>query len=306
MRPADYRAQVRTISTPHGEFAYTEAGDGPPAVFVHGLFMSGHMWDGVVGALKDERRCIAYNLPWHGGTTVRDEQPLDLDANATMLEAFCDALELDELDLVANDTGGAIAQAFAVRNPARIRTLTLTNCEARDWMPSQHDLGQAVKSLAEQGQLAPLLKSNYDDLEQARTGAFGSTFQWPERPSDDEVRALIDPHQATLEAARHVERFAASLAPEQLVAIEPGLRRLEVPTLAVWGTGDPIFPVELAHWLRDTIPGLTEVVEVPDGLLFWPWERPDELVPHLRRHWERHAPERRTSDPNAIARGGRV
>ena len=128
-----------------------------------------------------------------------------------MLEAFCDALGLAELDLVANDTGGAFAQGLAVRAPNRIRTLTLTNCEARDWMPSQHELGQLVKSLAEQGQLAPVLTANYDDRDAARGTAFASTFQWPDRPSDDDVRALMEPHQASPEAARELERFAASL-----------------------------------------------------------------------------------------------
>ena len=281
----DYRAAIRTTSTPYGEFAYAEVGEGPPALFVHGLFMSGFFWHGVIDAVKDERRCIAYNLPAHGGSTVAADQPLDLAANVEMLAAFCHTLGLDEFDLVANDTGGAFAQGLAVRMPERVRTLTLTNCEARDWMPSQHDLGQLVKSLAEQGQLAGLLTTNYADRDAARTGAFAATFQWPERPGDDELRAIMEPHQATPEAARELERFAAALAPEQLAALEPQLRRLDVPALAVWGTGDPIFPLELAHWLRDTIPGLDEVVEVEDGLLFWPFERPDELVPHLRRHW---------------------
>ena len=281
----DYKALRRSVTTPFGEFAYAETGDGPPAVFVHGLFMSGFMWHRVIDAVRDERRCIAYNLPVHGGSEVGDDQPLDLDANAAMLEAFCDALGLDELDLVANDTGGAVAQAFAVRRPERIRTLTLTNCEANDWMPSKNELGQLVKQLAEQGQLAALVKANYDDLDTARQGVFASTIQWPERLPDDEVRGIMEPHQATLEGAKRIERFALSLAPEQLTAIEPKLRELRVPTIAVWGTGDPIFPLELAHWLRDTIPGLEEVVEIDGGLLFWPWERADELVPHLRRHW---------------------
>jgi pimeloyl-ACP methyl ester carboxylesterase len=285
MSYADYKAATRTVETPFGEFAYAETGDGPPAVFVHGLFMSGYMWHGVIDGVKDERRCIAYNLPVHGGSEVAGDQPLDLDANAAMLEAFCDALGLDRIDLVANDTGGAVAQALAVRDPDRIRSLTLTNCEANDWMPSKNELGQLVKQLAEQGQLAELVKTNYDDLATARTGVFASTIQWPDRLPDDEVRGVMEPHQATLEGARRIERFAASLAPEQLTAIEPGLRELRAPTLAVWGTGDPIFPLELAHWLRDTIPGLDEVIEVDGGLLFWPWERADELVPHLRRHW---------------------
>jgi pimeloyl-ACP methyl ester carboxylesterase len=283
----EYKAQLENVDTPAGKFAYLDVGEGPPALFVHGLFMSGYMWHRTIDEVKSERRCIAYNLPGHGGSEVADGQALDLEANVEALEGFCDALGLEEFDLVANDTGGAFAQGLAVRDPARIRTLTLTNCEARDWMPSQAELAQLVGQLAEQGQLAQVLKGNYDDRDGARQGAFAATIQWPDRLSDDELRGIMEPHQASLEAAKQLERFALSLAPEQLTAIEPQLRDLEVPTIAVWGTADPIFPLELAHWLRDTIPGLQEVVEIEDGLLFWPWERGDELVPHLRRHWAR-------------------
>jgi pimeloyl-ACP methyl ester carboxylesterase len=282
----DYKALRRTVATPFGEFAYIDVGEGPAALFVHGLFMSAYMWHRSIDAIKDERRCIAYNLPAHGGSEVPDDQDLGLEGNVAMLAAFCDALGLDEFDLVANDTGGAFAQALAVRDASRVRTLTLTNCEARDWMPSKSELGQLVASLAEQGQLAEILKSNYDDLEAAREGAFAATIQWPDRISDEEARAIMEPHQATLDAAKRLERFAASLSPDQLLALEPQLRELEVPTIAVWGTADPIFPLDLAHWLRETIPGLREVVEIEDGLLFWPWERGEELVPHLRRHWQ--------------------
>jgi pimeloyl-ACP methyl ester carboxylesterase len=281
----EYQALRKTIATPFGEFAYVDVGEGPPAVFVHGLFMSGYMWHRSIDAVKQERRCIAYNLPAHGGSEVADGQALDLEANVAMLEAFCDALGLEQFDLVANDTGGAFAQGLAVRNPSRLRTLTLTNCEARDWMPSKSELAQLVGTLAEQGQLAQVLKSNYDDRDAARQGAFAATIQSPDRLSDDELRGIMEPHQATLEGAKRLERFATSLSPEQLMALEPQLRELEVPTIAVWGTADPVFPLELAHWLRDTIPGLEEVVEIEDGLLFWPWERGEELVPHLRSHW---------------------
>jgi pimeloyl-ACP methyl ester carboxylesterase len=289
----EYRALLKTVSTPYGDFAYLEAGEGPPALFVHGLFMSAYMWYRTIDALKGERRCIAYNLPAHGGSEVADDQVLDLEANVAMLEAFCDALGLEDFDLVANDTGGAFAQGLATRAPGRVRTLTLTNCEARDWMPSKSELGQLVATMAEQGQLAEILTANYNDREAAREGAFAATVQAPDRISDDELRAIMEPHQATLEGARRLERFMSSLAPEQLTAIEPRLRELEVPTIAVWGTGDPVFPIELAHWLRDTIPGLDEVVEIEDGLLFWPWERGEELVPHLRRHWR--SPARRAA-----------
>ena len=285
MTADEYRALTQSIETPHGRFAYLDVGDGPATVFVHGLFMSGYMWSKVVDALKGERRCIAYNLPVHGGSDVAADQPLDLASQAEMLGGFCDALGLTQFDLVANDTGGAIAQAFAVRAPERVRSLALTNCEARDWMPSKNELGQLVAQLAEAGQLAPLVKGFYDDIPMARQSAFADPYQWPDRISDEELRAIMEPHQATLEAAKEVERFAAALVPQDLAALEPELRRLEVPTIAVWGTSDDIFPIELAHWLRDTIPGFRELVEVEGGKLFWPFERPDDLVPHLLRLW---------------------
>ena len=281
----EYRELLKTVETAHGRFTYLDVGEGPVALFVHGLFMSAFMWTPVIDQLAGERRCVAFNLPAHGGSSVPEEQPLTLGANADMLEGFCDALGLRAIDLVANDTGGAIAQALVVRDPGRISTLTLTNCEANDWMPSKAPLGQLVKQMAASGDLAPLLKQFCDDRDNLRESAFSSTLQWPERPSDDEALAIMEPHQSTLEAARRLERFASSLEADDLVALEPRLRALEVPAIAVWGTGDELFPLSLAHWLRDTIPGLDEVVEVDGGKLFWPFERPGELVPHLRRHW---------------------
>jgi pimeloyl-ACP methyl ester carboxylesterase len=282
----EYQALRKTVTTPFGEFAYLDVGEGPTAVFVHGLFMSAYMWHRTIDAVKEDRRCIAYNLPAHGGSEVADDQDLGLGANVAMLESFCDTLGLEEFDLVANDTGGAFAQGLTVKDPSRIRTLTLTNCEARDWLPSKSELGELVGTLAEQGQLAQVLTSNYDDLDAARTGAFAATVQWPDRLSDDELRGILEPHQATLEAAKRLERFASSLSPDQLTAIESQLRALEVPAIAVWGTADEVFPLELAYWLRETIPGMQEVVEIEGGRLFWPWERGGELVPHLRRHWQ--------------------
>ena len=282
----DYRAHLRTVATRHGELAYLDVGEGPPAVFVHGLFVSAYMWRDVIEALSGERRCIGYQLPGHGGSTVAPEQELSLTAQAEMLEAFCEALELRDVDLVANDTGGAVAQAFAVRRPELLRTLTLTNCEARDVMPSQDPLPQLIQATAERGELAPLLFAQGRELEFARGDAgIGVGLEHPERLTEDDVAGYLEPHFSTLENAREIERTMRSLRSDDLAALEPGLRRLEVPTLMVWGTGDPFFGVELAHWLRDTIPGAREVVEVDGGKLFWPGERPGELVPHLRRHW---------------------
>ncbi len=64
------------------------------------------------------------------------------------------------------------------------------------------------------------------------------------------------------------------------------LRRLEAPTLVVWGTGDIFFPVKWAYWLRETIPGCRKVIEIEGARLFFPEERPDVLSDALREHWQ--------------------
>jgi pimeloyl-ACP methyl ester carboxylesterase len=282
----EFNALRKSVRNGFGEFVYAEAGQGPPALFVHGLFVSAYLWRDVVEELKSERRCIAYNLPGHGGSQVPPDQDMSLPAQAEMLEAFCEALGLTGIDLVANDTGGAVAQAFAVRRPDLIATLTLTDCEARDVLPSPDPLPTAALELAERGELAPMLAEQGRDLEFARGElGVGVGFEHPERLTAEDVSGYLEPHFSSLETARVIERTLASLKRDDLAALEPALKTLDVPTLIVWGTGDRFFELELAYWLRDTIPGAVEVVEIEGGKLFWPGERGKDLVPHLRRHW---------------------
>src|SRR6185312_5917346 len=104
--------------------------------------------------------------------------------------------------------------------------------------------------------------------------------------SDDVARAWLQPVLGTTEAARQFQRLLLSLHARDLLAVEPALARLQVPTLIVWGTGDRAFRTKWAYWLRDTIPGAREVVEIDGGRLFFPDERAGELTAALRRHWE--------------------
>lgn len=286
MKLEEFRQRTKAVQTPFGEFTYLEVGEGPPAVFVHGVFVSAYFWRDVIDQVCDERRCIAYNLPGHGGSRVAPDQGLSLTAQGEMLEAFCEALDLKGIDLVANDTGGAIAQVFAVRRPDLLRTLTLTNCEVHDLVPSPDPLPKAALEMAERGELAPMLAGQGMELDFARGElGLGVGLEHPEHLSTADISGYLEPHFSTVEGAREIERTLLALDPADLLAVEPGLENLEAPTLIVWGTGDRFFDVKWAHWLEDTIPGARNVVEVEGGKLFWPAERPEELVPHLREHW---------------------
>src|SRR5579864_658241 len=127
MKLHELDAHRRTAATRSGEISYTDTGTGPVALFVHGIGTNAYLWRNVIEAVAPRRRCIALDLPLHGQTPAAAGQDLSLAALASVVEDFCDALGLGGFDLVANDTGGAIAQIFAARNPQRLATLTLTN-----------------------------------------------------------------------------------------------------------------------------------------------------------------------------------
>src|SRR4029077_5076708 len=99
------KRNVKHALTPHGEIAYTEQGHGPVALFVHGVYLNGYLWRHVIGRVADLRRCIAIDLLAHGATGASSDQDLSFAAQAEMLEAFCESLGLDQVDLVANDSG---------------------------------------------------------------------------------------------------------------------------------------------------------------------------------------------------------
>jgi pimeloyl-ACP methyl ester carboxylesterase len=119
--------------------------------------------------------------------------------------------------------------------------------------------------------------------------ALAQGYERPNELDDDAIREFFGPFKE-LEGACELERAITSLDTSDLLAIEPQLSALQVPTLVAWGTGDVFFDVKWAHWLDETIPGVQRVVEIPDAKLFYPDERADELVSLLRVHLAAHAP----------------
>ena len=279
MQLHDFDTHRATVDTPSGEVSYVAIGDGPATLFVHGVGTGAYLWRNVFDLLPG-RRAIALDLPVHGGSPARADHDYSLGALADALADFCDALGLTSIDLVANDTGGAIAQVFAARHPDRLRTLTLTNCDTHDNIPPE--AFKPTVELAKAGALAPLAPALLADLAAARAAVFAIGYEDPELPTLDVVDAFLRPLLGTPDAARQFELVLAALEPTDLLAAEPALKELTVPTLVVWGTGDAFFDVRHAYWLRDTIPGVTEVVELPGARVFFPDERATELAPNPR------------------------
>ena len=300
MQLTELHAHRHSIATRSGEISYIDTdpvtpenpgGTEPVALFVHGVATNAYLWRNVIGALRRQhpgnRRCIALDLPLHGQSPVSAGQDLSVAALAAVLEDFCDALGLTGIDLVANDTGGAMAQIFAAGNPQRLASLTLTNCDTEGNLPPESF--KPTVELARAGNLAPAAVALFADLDAAATVAFGTGYEHLDRVDPAVIRSYLEPCFGTMERAREFERMLAALDAGDLAAVTPQLRELTVPTLIVWGTGDEAFDVSWAYWLRDTIPGTTRVVTVDGARLFFPDERPMDLVPHLEQHWAQSA-----------------
>jgi pimeloyl-ACP methyl ester carboxylesterase len=278
--------ELKHVRTSFGNIAYTDQGTGPAALFVHGIFLNGYLWRGVIDRLADVRRCIAVDLLAHGDTETAPGQDLSFASQTEMLAAFCDGLGLDRFDLVGNDSGGGIAQIFATRYEPRLRSLTLTNCDTHDNCPPT--ALQPLMDAVSQGRLARLGAGMLASVDVAR-GVLGIGFQFPERLSQETVHTYLEPIFGTAERERLFEelfRQCFLTAECRQTFVLDRLKRVQTPTLIVWGTADPFFDVKWAHWLRATMPGARELLFLEGAKLFFPDERPEDLAVAIRKYWD--------------------
>ena len=169
----EQRGQVEIKS---GPVSYIDTGGpGRPVLFVHGLATSSYLWRNVIDQLRGERRCVAFDLPLHGDTPAAADQDFSLPGLAGFLAQCADALQLSDIDLVGNDTGGAICQAFTAADPGRLHSLTLTNCEARGNLPPRALL--PAKWLAQAGLSAYTMRWLMRDPQRARRIMYGTGYE---------------------------------------------------------------------------------------------------------------------------------
>lgn len=275
-----------SVDTPSGRISYIEKGTGPVALFVHGVLLNGYLWRNQLQALSDVRRCIAIDLLAHGDTEVDAKQDVSATANARMIAEFLDALRIDRVDLIGNDSGGGIAQIFSALHPERVRSLALTDCDAHDnWPP---DAFKPFLEMVAAGGLRATLEAMLADKSVYRSaGALGPAYEHPDRIADATIETYLRPFLRSEDRLRGLERFLLAFDCRHTLAIERSLRTLQAPTLIVWGTDDVYFDVRWSHWLADTIPGTRRRVELQGARIFFPEERADEFNRELRAHWEK-------------------
>jgi len=284
MTGREFFADQRSIKTPSGDIHYVERGSGPVALFVHGVLLNSYLWRHQLAELGDLRRCIAVDLMAHGNTEISVTQDVSVTANAHMLAQFLDALKVDQVDLVGNDSGGGICQIFAALYPKRVRSLVLTNCDAHDNWPPEAFKG-FVGMVADGGLAETLTAMLADKFVYRSPQALASAYEHPEAVSDDTIEVYLRPHLRSPQRTHDLERFVNAFDCRHTVDIEVPLSFVQAPTLIAWGTDDVFFDLKWSYWLQRTIPGTKRRVEFKGARIFFPEERSSEFNKEVRAHW---------------------
>jgi pimeloyl-ACP methyl ester carboxylesterase len=265
-------SERKEIDLPAGRIRYREAGSGKPIVFVHGYLVDGRLWDGVVDRLSDRYRCLAPDWPI-GAQQIAMKPDADLSPPgvAATISSFLDALDLDDVTIVGNDSGGAMSQILVTRHPQRIGRLVLTNCDTYENFPP--GIFKAMPPIAKLPGGMTLLSLPF------RAGALARAAFKPftRKPIPAELVAswmapgLNDP------GVRHdLKKVTVDMNKRYTLEAAERLRGSQLPILFTWAPGDRLFPISGAERLAAEA-GNARVVEIADAGTFVALDQPQRL-----------------------------
>ncbi len=273
---------MRKIELSAGTIEYEDSGgEGPVLVLLHGLLMDASLWEKVIADLGVDHRCVAPTLPLGAHRhPMRADADLSLRGIARLVAEFCDRLDLRDVTLVGNDTGGALAQLLIGTEAVGIDRVVLVSCDAFDNYPP----GLTGRTLVLTGKLSPPLFGLF--MQQMRLRPLRRlpiAFGWLTKHGDAATARWLKPILQQPEIRRdtvHVLRTISAEPDLMLKAAEflPGFDR---PALVVWAREDRVMPPEHGRRLAELLPH-GRLVEVADSYTLIPLDQPARLAQIIR------------------------
>jgi pimeloyl-ACP methyl ester carboxylesterase len=263
------------LTLQQGTIRYRDEGSGPTLFFVHGALVDGRLWEPVVDRLRDRFRCVVPDLPL-GSHELPLKAHADLSPHglAALLAQILEALDLEDVTLVGNDTGGALCQLLVVAEPERVGRLVLTDCDAFEDFPPK-----AFKSLVAAAKIPGGLRAMLEPMRARAVRRLPMAYgRLSKRPIPDDVtdgwvlRALKDPG-----VMADVRKALSGLDPAVLLDNTPKLASFAKPVMLVWSRDDKFFKIEHAHRLAAIFPD-ARVEELTDAYTFVSWDQPDRVA----------------------------
>jgi pimeloyl-ACP methyl ester carboxylesterase len=269
-------SQRKEIDLPAGRIRYREAGEGPPIVFVHGYLVDGRLWDGVVDRLAGRFRCLAPDWPIAAQQiAMNPDADLTPPGIAATIDSFLAALDLDDVTIVGNDSGGAMSQVLVTEHPERIGRLVLTNCDTHENFPP--GIFKALPLLAKLPGGMTMIAAPFRVPAFARQGfkPFART-----RIPDDLIASWMAPVTKVPGVMRDAKKVTAGMNKRYTLAAAEKLRGSQLPILLAWAPGDKYFPISYAERLAAEA-GNARIVQVPDSKTFVPLDQPQRLADEI-------------------------
>jgi pimeloyl-ACP methyl ester carboxylesterase len=275
---ADQTAPAATrgrASLPQGPVAYSETGSGPPIVLVHGALVDGRLWERVTPLLAGEHRCIVPDLPLgsHRAPMAPDAD-LSPPGLARLVADFIADLDLDDVTLIGNDTGGAICQLVAVNHPERLGRLVLTPCDAyENFLPPAFRYLQAAARVP--GGITALMQTMRPRAMRRAPIAYGWLSK--SRLPDELLDHWVEPAMSDPAVRRDVVKVLRGISKRYTLDAAERLAGFEKPALLAWAPEDRFFTLKYAKRLAGAFPD-ARLELIDDARTFVSLDQPERLA----------------------------
>ncbi len=266
---------MHSVTLSSGVIHYEKSGppEGRPVVFIHGYAMGSSLWRPLSERLSS-RGLSCFAPTWPLGAQpepMNDDAEMTMEGIAAMIGKFLDSLGLEDVVLVGNDTGGALAQILATTTPQRLGTLVLTSCDAFEHFPPP-----ILKPLIAAAKARPTFLAALQPLRTrlGRQRAFGPLAHADiDLLAAEWLRPALDDHRVRSE----LRRFTASLNRQSTVQAGERLRQFTKPALVAWSADDKFFPLEDGRRLAAALPN-SRLEVIQRSRTFSMIDQPDRLA----------------------------
>jgi pimeloyl-ACP methyl ester carboxylesterase len=273
---------MNQIELSAGTIDYEDTGgDGPTLVLLHGLLMDASLWDDVIADLSVDHRCVAPTLPLGAHRhPMHADADLSLRGIARLVAELLDRLDLHDVTLVGNDTGGALVQLLVCDDATRVSRIVLASCDAFDNFPP----GLTGKTLVLTGKLPPALFGLFMQQMRLRpVRRLPIAFGWLTKRGDAATARWIKPVLRRREIRRDTVRVLRAAAADKHVMLDAAecLPTYDRPALVVWASEDRVMPSDHGRRLAELLPQ-GRLVELPDSYTLIPLDQPARLAASIR------------------------
>ena len=225
---------------------FTQDGLGKPLIFLHGLMTSSYLWRNITPALTYGNTVYGLDLMGSGISEKPQNLTYSIDTYVNQLSKFIDGFHLENPIIAGHDIGGSIATLYAIRNPGKVHKLLLLNA------PLYPGYSAPGLGLLKTPLVGGLLSGDWFLQRELR----GSVFK-PASMPDSLISQYLAPYHsdpgARVALLKQVKELNLDAALKKEAA--DNLSKLQVPTLIIWGDGDPYVPLNMSKDMKKTIPG---------------------------------------------------